>query len=109
MEMKAAAQQDSEGDLRAWLELLAERHIIEPSLPPTAPLGKWAPRRKNILIRGGIDYHLSRARGNIQARATACVLFDLTRWTSEGWAADLLFVRIKENSKSMQVLSEDCT
>lgn len=37
----------SGGDLRAWLELLVERRIIE--LPPTAPLGKSAQRRvKNI-------------------------------------------------------------
>lgn len=48
MEMRFRMWQDSEGDLRAWLELLVERHIIELSLRPTVPVGKPASWWKNI-------------------------------------------------------------
>ena len=42
MEIRLRLRQDSEGDLRTWLELLLERHIIELSLPATVPVGKPA-------------------------------------------------------------------
>lgn len=41
-------RQDSEGDLGAWLELRDERHIIEPSLPPTVLPGEMASWRKTL-------------------------------------------------------------
>lgn len=71
MEMSPRMEPDSEGDLWAWLELLVERHIIEQSLLPTAPLGNPPSWKKIKLIRGDIDHHLFLAQDSIKAQTTS--------------------------------------